>query len=199
VQKIASGRRSRWVWNASLALGLGLVLVGVGAMAAEATSSSTTSTIFQQEKSEWCWAAASETVIKHDGGGTDSQCQIVEWGFNTSTCPNKPGTQANVSATLTRAGLGSIGTIDGAAISYNDVKNEIIDQRQFMIRWQWSTGEGHMLVGVGYNTSGSEMTYINPEYTSYQVEPYSWVKSGNADDGNGAHVWDETRWQIIHH
>jgi hypothetical protein len=181
----------RFATRALIAVSAGAIIAGGGAIAAQAASYRTSSTLFLQEQSQWCWAAATKTVVKHNGAGTESQCQLVKWGFNSSTCPNKPGTAANVASAMIRAGQRSTGRIDGYAITYAQVQSDIHLDRQIMFRWGWSDGSGHMLVMVGYNTPGSQITFIDPTQSSYQTNSYNWIKSASG------HTWTNTRWQII--
>jgi hypothetical protein len=61
-----------------IGISAGAVLPG-GAIVAQASSYTTSSTLYLQEKSEWCWAAATKTVVKHNRAGTKDQRQLVKW------------------------------------------------------------------------------------------------------------------------
>ncbi|WP_244666921.1 papain-like cysteine protease family protein [Myceligenerans indicum] len=175
-----------------LSLALTLTIVGGTVTVAEAANRSLAATIYVQEKSNWCWAATSKTVVKRTTGNTPSQCTLVKRGKNSSTCPNVTGTFGqNVSYALADSGVSNIGTVSLGALTYSAFRGEIDSSRLVMIRWGWSSGGGHMLVLKGYNTDGSKIIYINPLNDVYKVNSYSWMKS------TSSHTWSHSRTSIF--
>lgn len=144
-----------------------------------------------QTYSLWCWAASSRMVSRYLGGSSASQCQFVKWGKRTSSCPNVTGDfGTDVSSALLSAGIYSPGNVSWSAISFNTIKGQIDSNKPVLIRWQWSSGGGHMLVVKGYNTSGSTVTYIDPGNGSVSTRSYSWMKSASG------HTWTHSRYNI---
>ena len=59
------------------------------------------------------------------------------------------------------------------------------NNRLFIIRWGWTSGGGHFLVGHGI--SGENIYYMNPWYgEGKKVATYEWVKS------DPSHTWTHT-------
>jgi hypothetical protein len=173
---------------AATALAIGPALV---ASAATATIAAPT---IAQEQSQWCWAAASKSVIKYYKGTNPSQCTVVNWGKGSSTCANQPGEfGAHVGNALYYGGLSDIGWVYGQ-VSYQSLKNEIIVNRPAMIRWGWnSTGgqTGHMVLVRGYNDTNSQVYLMNPDGGVVSWQTISWLQSG------GGHTWTHTRTGML--
>ncbi len=86
-----------------VAVAVGLVLIGPGvAHGAEKVLSVTP---YAQEKSNWCWAAASKMIVKFQTGKVvPPQCTLVKNGKGTSACANVTGTKSNVTNALSKNG-----------------------------------------------------------------------------------------------
>jgi hypothetical protein len=129
-----------------------------------------------QEHSEWCWAGSSKAVLNYYGQ-TPSQCQIVNWAyglnsacgnstFNWNSNANQPnsiyGTSGSVQNILYHWGLPN--SAYNYASSWNTIVNDINANRPFVIRYGWTNGGGHILVGTGYETyNGEDYVYMmNP-------------------------------------
>jgi hypothetical protein len=175
-------------------LAASLVLVGLGAVGADAASRFLATSMYVQEKSNWCWVAASKTIVKYHTNQNPSQCTVYKWGKGGSTCPDQTGTFGNVAAILLNAGFSSYGTNTTGAISYQYLQNEINISRPILVRWGWnSTGgsTGHMVTIRGFNTTNSIVSYVNPLNSTNQSNTYNWMKSG------GGHTWSHTKWEIF--
>jgi hypothetical protein len=73
----------------------------------------------------------------------------------------------------------------GVAISTADIQTEINNFRPFIIRWAWTTGGGHFIIGHGLQNG--TLYYMNPWFgEGLKFAAYDWVKS-NAD-----HTWTHT-------
>lgn len=129
-----------------------------------------------QEHSEWCWAGTTKAVLNFYGQ-TPSQCQIVNWAyglnyacgnsvFQWSSPANQPnnmyGTNGSVQNILKNWGVNN--TAYNTASSWSSVVADINANRPFVIRYGWTNGGGHIMVGRGYETAnGINYVYImNP-------------------------------------
>lgn len=94
---------------------------------------------------------------------------------------------ADVANALTNGGVW-VGTLRSSTISFDSVKFELNANRPVMARWAWSgTAVGHVLVIRGFNDTGSALSFIDPEKSSYQVASYSAFVS------SGTRSWTQTR------
>ena len=129
-----------------------------------------------QEHSQWCWAGSSKAVLNFYNK-TPSQCQIVNWAyglnyacgnttFNWNSNANQPnnmyGTNGSVQNILQAWSVPN--TAYNVASSWSSVVFDINANRPFVIRYGWSSGGGHIMVGRGYETAnGTNYIYImNP-------------------------------------
>lgn len=117
-----------------------------------------------QEHSEWCWAASSNAVLNYYSQ-TPSQCEIVNWAFGLNyACGNSDfnwNSYANQPNSL-YGGSGSVQdilqswSVPNSAYSYplswRGVMWDINANRPFIIRYGWTNGGGHIMVGSGYET-----------------------------------------------
>lgn len=129
-----------------------------------------------QEHSEWCWAGTTKAVLNFYGQ-TPSQCQIVNWAyglnyacgnsvFEWNSPANQPnnmyGSNGSVQNILKNWGVNN--TAYNTASSWSSVVADINANRPFVIRYGWTSGGGHIMVGRGYETAnGVNYVYImNP-------------------------------------
>jgi hypothetical protein len=155
-----------------------------------------------QEQDQWCWAGVSKCILDYYGF-PNQQCTIAEYARNVITwtsfgsvnCCTDPGQGCN----YWNYNWGHTGSIQDilvhfggiqnngvyAALSLSEINNEIAGSRPFVIRWQWTSGGGHFVVGHG--VSGSDVYYMNPWIgEGLHISTYSWL----LNDGN--HTWDMT-------
>jgi hypothetical protein len=157
-----------------------------------------------QEYDQWCWAGSSSCILKYYGKNI-SQCTIAEYTRVNATWHNFGSVNCCVSATqgcnywnynwgyagslldiLQNWGVNNTGL--GAALTTTQIQTEVTGQRPFVIRWGWYSGGGHFLVGHGYNSSGSQVYYMDPWFgEGLHVASYSWV----VNDGS-SHEWTHT-------
>lgn len=179
---------------AGLILALSLPL----ALAAGKTLNIPTTT---QEHSEWCWAATSKAIISFFNT-PPTQCAIVNWAyglnyacgnstFQWNSAANQPnylyGQNGSVQAILAHWGY-STRAVQSAS-SWNAVVSDINASKPFVIRFGWTSGGGHIMVGKGYDVVGNSnyLLYMNPWPGEGASEAlYSWVVS--ASD----HKWTHT-------
>lgn len=157
-----------------------------------------------QEYDQWCWAGSSSCILKYFGKNI-SQCTIAEYTRVNATWHNFGSVNCCVSATqgcnywnynwgyagslldiLQNWGVNNTGL--GSALTTTQIQTEVTGQRPFVIRWRWYSGGGHFLVGHGYNSSGSQVYYMDPWFgEGLHVASYSWV----VNDGS-SHEWTHT-------
>lgn len=161
----------------------------------------------EQEQDQWCWAASSKTVLDYYGF-SKKQCEIAEWvrtnatfhNFGTTNCCTSAskgcnywnynfGEKASIQDILVYFGkLQNTGV--NAALTQTEIQTELGKNHLFVIRWGWSAGGGHFIVGHGI--SGSNVYYMNPWFgEGKKIGTYSWVKQGAASGGD-THTWTHT-------
>jgi hypothetical protein len=154
-----------------------------------------------QEHSQWCWAGSSKAVLNYYAK-TPSQCQIVNWAyglnyacgntsFNWNSGANQPnsmyGTAGSVQNILKHWGVPN--NAYAVASSWNTVVNDISANRPFVIRYGWTGGGGHIMVGIGYDVANgsNHITIMNPwpgEGITYQT----FASAVSAPDHNWTHT-----------
>ncbi|HYD81781.1 MAG TPA: C39 family peptidase [Paucimonas sp.] len=129
-----------------------------------------------QEHSNWCWAGSSKAVL-HFYAKYPSQCQIVNWAYginyacgntdfywnSTANTPNAMyGTNGSLQSILNAWGVSN--SAYGYASSWSSVVWDINNNRPFVIRYGWTSGGGHFIVGDGWETwNGTNYIYtMNP-------------------------------------
>lgn len=118
-------------------------------------------TVYKQEESNWCWAAASKMIIKYQTGKVVTQCNIVKNGKAASVCKNVAGTKANVRRALDRYGVNA-----GTEVPTEWARNvsEIKAGRPVYGTIRWREGGGHALVIRGWYDTGYSygVSYADP-------------------------------------
>lgn len=157
-----------------------------------------------QVQNQWCWSACSNCILKHYGI-TTTQCQIAEYTRTVATWYNFGSVNCCTTATAGcnywnymwgYAGsiddilmqFGSIGVTNiSNTISTSAIQTEINNNRPFVIRWGWTSGGGHFILGEGYDASNN-IYYMNPwPGEGSKVAAYSWVVN------DGVHSWTHTQ------
>lgn len=129
-----------------------------------------------QEHSQWCWAGSSKALLSFYNQNP-SQCQIVNWAYGLNYACGNTNFNWNSNANQPNSMYGSGGSVQNIlahwgvpntaynyASSWNTVVNDINANRPFVIRYGWTNGGGHIMVGTGYEVyNGSNYIYImNP-------------------------------------
>jgi hypothetical protein len=158
-----------------------------------------------QSQTEWCWSACSNCILSYYGIST-TQCQIAEYTRNVATWHNYGSMNCCTTATagcnywnynwgypgsiediLMNFGSISVSNLSNT-ISATTVNTEIAAGRPFIIRWGWTSGGGHFIVGKGYASSGQNVYYMNPwPGEGAKVAAYSWMVN------DGVHSWTHTQ------
>ena len=129
-----------------------------------------------QEHSQWCWSASSKALLNYYGQNP-SQCQIANWAFGLNYACGNSNFNWNSNANQPNSMYGSGGSVQNilqnwgvsnsayaSASSWNAVVADINANRPYIIRYGWTNGGGHIMVGTGYETyNGVNYVYImNP-------------------------------------
>jgi hypothetical protein len=147
-------------WLASFAIAGGLVLVAPSV--AQGIEVMLGVPAYQQANSNWCWAAATQSIVRFQTGKFVSQCQLVKDGTQSTSCPNVGGSKANVGSALNANGVnrGTEKKLDWAT-----VVAEMKGSRPVYSSIIWkTTSTGHAHVIRGYYDTGYSwgVSYIDP-------------------------------------
>ncbi|MFE5856082.1 papain-like cysteine protease family protein [Streptomyces sp. NPDC056500] len=150
-------------------------------------------TMQAQLQTNWCWAAAGNTIATFYGR-TYSQNQFCNAAFNRSQntqCPNNQATLGNVQTGLRWAGINPGSYVTGW-LNYSTVQTEINSNRPIETRIQWSSGGGHMHVIYGYDTASSWVYWGDPWPSSgrYNWASHAWYIN------NSSHSWTHSLYRI---
>ncbi|MFG3493510.1 papain-like cysteine protease family protein [Streptomyces sp. NPDC047928] len=150
-------------------------------------------TMQAQQKSNWCWAAAGNTIATWFGRGY-SQNQFCNAAFDRQQgydCPNWQATLGHVQTGLRWAGV-SPGSYVNGWLRYSTVQNEINANRPVETRIQWASGGGHMHVIHGYDDSRSWVYWGDPWPSS---DRYNWASHAWYVD-NSSFSWTHSLYRI---
>ncbi|GJI98872.1 hypothetical protein RugamoR57_55900 [Duganella caerulea] len=155
-----------------------------------------------QEHSQWCWAGSSKAVLNYYGQ-SPSQCQIVNWAFGLNyacgnstfdwnSWANQPnnmyGSNGSVQNILRAWGVSN--TAYNYASSWSSVVSDINANRPFVIRYGWTGGGGHIMVGRGYETyNGVNYIYIMNPWPGEGQTYRTYSSAVSASD----HQWTHTQ------
>ncbi|MEW2525035.1 papain-like cysteine protease family protein [Streptomyces sp. NPDC047071] len=139
-------------------------------------------TMQAQQKTNWCWAAAGNTIATFMGKNY-SQNQFCNAAFNRSQnteCPNNQATLGNVQTALGWMGINRGSYVNGW-LRYDTVQAEINANRPVETRIQWSNGGGHMHTLYGYDTANSWVYWGDPWPSNdrYNWASHSWYIDNN--------------------
>lgn len=164
-------------------MALGLVVAAVPA----ANALTLTFTVDKQEQSQWCWAASAKSVIRYQRGTVHSQCTLVKKGFNSSTCPNNPGSFiTQLDRIYAYAGV-SGGSIVYQMPSHISIRYDIDRYQPQQIRYGYhstSLSTGHIVAIHGY--SGTSTVY------------WSDPASGTKKSGSHSYLSNNSTWKTTH-
>ncbi|MDR0438315.1 MAG: T9SS type A sorting domain-containing protein [Bacteroidales bacterium] len=158
--------------------------------------------VLTQEQDQWCWAGVSQCILDYYGVEVE-QCVIAEYtrtvatwhNFGLTSCCTNPGGPCNY-WNYNWGYRGSIedilmhfGQVDNArsytALSHARIAQELSIGRPFIIRWGWTFGGGHFVVGHGID--GLTLYYMDPWFgEGAKFANYNWVVSSDL------HTWTHT-------
>lgn len=155
---------------------------------------------YQQEQSNWCWAACGAMIYWAYKPGTISQCSFVavsrdNENSNLFDCNNLSSSTANpctspgtfnspqslytcggsIENVLDHYGISSTGY--GNAFSQTDLTNATHAKKHMIARWGWNSGGGHFV--VIYRYTGGNVSFNNPAYGSSYTWSYNSFKTSN--------------------
>jgi hypothetical protein len=147
--------------------------------------------LYPQKTNMWCWAASGEMVMKYISPSTKvTQCDEAGVYFKQTSCCNNPTSFAcNQNGgwdVLSHYGFDFTQT-SSKALSWNELKNSIDNNKPVMFAWAWHTGGGHMMVATGWAKMGNQnFVHINnpwpPGQGDQELISYDeWVGGSNYD------------------
>ncbi len=154
-----------------------------------------------QEHSQWCWAGSAQAVLDYYLTFV-AQCDMADWAWGRDDCCgntdfwwdhdcNQPNSMYSSSGSLQAimAHWGVNSNSHGSHRTWAQVIAQINSLRPFVMRFGWSGGGGHFLVGYGYDhTGGNHLSYMDPwPGNGYTRSLYTWVVSAA-----GHHDWTHT-------
>ncbi|NVN91060.1 MAG: C39 family peptidase [Desulfuromonadales bacterium] len=164
-----------------------------------------------QEHSQWCWAGSSQSVLDYFRTRVE-QCAMANYAFNRSDCCGNTdfnwtntncnnwnfmwGNSSNNTAGGSLQGiLGHWGVTSSTLAAYLTQQAgvaELNSGRPFVMRFGWTEGGGHFLIGYGYRENGTYLQYMDPwPGNGYTESLYSWVMQ--ASD----HTWTHTLSNVV--
>ncbi|MBN1274419.1 MAG: C39 family peptidase [Candidatus Aminicenantes bacterium] len=146
--------------------------------------------VVTQEQNQWCWAGVSRAVLLYYGKNI-TQCTIANFtrnratwhNFGTVDCCVDPSqgcnywnymfdTDGSIEDILNNWGIQS--DPYNSNLTRSKVTNIINDNRPFIMRWGWTGGGGHFLVGHGFENDN--IHYMDPWYgEGLKIGTYAWV------------------------
>lgn len=167
-----------------------------GGYNASAESNQLYVTVYSQEKSNWCWAAAGKSIIKYLYGDAFSQCNLYMWGKGYSSCStNETGSiWSQFTNMFNEAGVYNGGGVLMTAMEWPYIEAQINLKRPALALIAWTGGGGHFAVVNGYNDSTTDYLYwTDINYNAQSVvkyTSYSYFKS------NANWKWTASRYNI---
>ncbi len=152
-----------------------------------------------QEHSLWCWAGSSQAVLAYyKGEQYPSQCRIANWAWGRTDCCGNSVFKWKSGCNQSNYMYGTDGSLKSVLENWGVLSNSLdtyLDQttataeldagRPFVMRFGWTSGGGHFLVGRGIN--GNNLYYMDPwPGNGYTISSYDWVVSSSN------HSWTHT-------
>lgn len=154
-----------------------------------------------QEQDQWCWAGVTKSVLAYYGVNRN-QCEIAEYAREVITWGDYGSvdccTDSSQGCNYWNYNWGYPGSIQDILLHFGNIHNngtgalslaaataEVTAGRPFIVRWGWTTGGGHFVVGHG--VSGNNVYYMNPWFgEGSHVSTYNWLVN------DGSHTWTHT-------
>ncbi|MEU3016122.1 MULTISPECIES: papain-like cysteine protease family protein [unclassified Nocardiopsis] len=160
------------------------LLLGIAATPAVGAARTLGVVRVSQEKSQWCWAAGAQMMVRYHTSNKPSQCTLVKRGKKSSTCANATGTLDELRRAMGQSGMGNTGSKSGSAASFANVRTDIDKSRPLLIRIAWKSTQkktAHIGVVRGYDTSGSKVKWVYvrnaPATSEYRSTSHSTLKN----------------------
>ncbi len=158
-----------------------------------------------QEKSNWCWAAATDMVAEYYYRQTQepklkevTQCELANGLFGSSDCcKSDPGSSSgkcnqgcevtDVSAVYKTLEIGA--QFRNRSLTLKELQLEIDADRPVQVGFQWTGGGGHVVIVIGYGwDEAGDFLIVNDPLDRYQRGVVSVVSLKNAY-GKGRWAW----------
>ena len=155
-----------------------------------------------QEHDQWCWAGVSSCILDFYGTSKE-QCEIAEYARQVITWHNFGSVNccddASQGCNYWNYNYGVNGSIEDILEHFAEISNyglgnfltkekvieNLTENKPFVIRWGWTSGGGHFIVGHGINDN--TVYYMDPWFgEGLKFGTYEWVKN------DGTHEWTHT-------
>ncbi|MCD0492172.1 hypothetical protein B0T37_09235 [Chromobacterium violaceum] len=174
--------------------------LSASAAAAQADSKVLNVPLTTQEHSQWCWAGSSKAVLGLYNK-TPTQCAIVNWAFGINYACGNSNFNWNSYANQPNDMFGSNGSLQGILknwgvpntavydyLSWTHVLQDIQANRPFVIRYGWTNGGGHFIVGRGYQSGSGNYLYMMNPWPGEGMTYASYNSVVSASDHNWTHT-----------
>ncbi len=150
--------------------------------------------LYDQEQSNWCWAATGQMIMQYFG--TDvHQCDEVKTekglenccGYPRFSLPSLADDQMNCQGcdcggSPPYSQYGHDGTYSSTPLSWQQLEEQIaVKNKPLSFAWNWCGGGAHVLVAFGYTTIGGNQVWVmdplNPD--PYLVPYAQWASNPN--------------------
>lgn len=143
-----------------------------------------------QEHSQWCWAGSASGVFQYYGKNV-TQCAMANYAWSRSDCCGSTTFNWNHACNQSNSMFGTSGLqgilahwgVNSAAVyshlAQSTVVSEINAGRPFVLRYGWTGGGGHFLVGRGIQ--GNNVYIMDPwPGNGYTISTYSSTVSSSS-------------------
>lgn len=147
-------------------------------------------TMQAQEKTNWCWAAAGNTIAAWHGVKVTQNhfCALAKNRSTSSACPNDQAHLGEVQNALRKLNFTSPGQYLSNTLTYTTIQQQTAANQPVETRIGWSSGGGHMHVLYGYDTTKSWVYWGDPWQSSNR---YNWA-TYNYYRSNSSFTWTHT-------
>jgi hypothetical protein len=153
-----------------------------------------------QEKSNWCWAAATDMVAEYYYRQTKEvkQCELASNLFGLSDCcksdPSSSSGKCNQGCEVTDVSavfetLKIEAQFRNRSLTLKELQLEIDAKRPVQVGFEWTGGGGHVVIVIGYGRDeAGDFLIVNDPLDKYQRAVVSYVSLKNAY-GKGRWAW----------
>lgn len=147
-------------------------------------------TMQAQEKTNWCWAAAGNTIAAWHGVSVSQNhfCALAKNRATSSACPNDQAHLGEAQNALRKLNFTNPGQYLSNTLSYAAIQQQTAANQPIETRIGWQSGGGHMHVLYGYDTTKSWVYWGDPWQSSNR---YNWA-TYNYYRNNSSFTWTHT-------
>ena len=116
-----------------------------------------------QQESRWCWAASGQMIMNYlDANPPVMQCDEANKRFDKKNCCESPKLCNGTGwPEFGKYGFTALHTT-GAALTWDELRGQIDQNKPFACSWRCNEGGGHMAVAIGYLfIAGEQWVVIN--------------------------------------